>query len=170
MKKSSLLLAAALSLSTAPAMAGNVSWGINLNLGIPAQPVAVEHAPEFIVPPALGFSVAVGIPYDVVFIDNQYYAYRGNHWYCGPRYNGPWRSVGYRYLPTQLRHYPIKQIRYARDTEYRRHDHRGNYYGERHQRPDPYMEARHQDRRERYEGNRVDHGMDDERNGHGMRD
>lgn len=170
MKKISLLLALTISLAAAPAMAGNVAWGVNLNLGFPVQQVAIEQPPAFIVPPELGFSVAVGIPYDVVYIDSQYYAYRGNHWYCGQRYNGPWKSVGYRYLPTQLRRYPIKQIRYARDMEYRRHDYRRGSYEESHQRQGSYMEARHQNRREVYEGYRGDRGWGNERNGRGSRD
>lgn len=169
MKKITLLLAIVMCLAAIPAIAGNVGFGINVNLGIPAQPIVVEQPPAFIAPPELGFSVAVGIPYDMVFIGNQYYAYRGNQWYCGPRYNGPWRSVSYRYLPSQIRRYPIEKIRYARDREYRGHDYRRNYYEGRHQGPGSYVEARHRD----YKGSedyRGDHSWDNERRGRGSRD
>lgn len=62
---------------------------------------------------------AVGTPYDVFFIDNRYYYYRGSDWYWSPVYRGPYTIVTYRALPPVLRNYRVVQLRSFRDREYR---------------------------------------------------
>ena len=130
-------------LITAPALAADVGIGVNLNIGntpvyfpapvyVPA-PVVVSAPPMFIAPPSLGVSIAVGVPYDLFMISGTYYVYRGNQWYCGFRYGGPWRTVAYRRLPYQLRRHDIEHYRHVRDREYQaynrdREGYRGRYY------------------------------------------
>ena len=144
LSKGFLMLAAGL--ISAPALAADVGFGVNLNIGnmppapvyapapvyVPA-PVVVEAPPMFIAPPSLGVSIAVGVPYDMFMVSGSYYVYKGNQWYCGPRYGGPWRTVAYNRLPRQLRKHDIEHYRHVRDREYqsynRDRDHyRGRYY------------------------------------------
>jgi hypothetical protein len=104
--------------------------GVNLNitLGVPAvaapapppppplQPrVVLNAAPRFIFSPFLGMYVSVGIPYDIVYIGNDYYLYQDGFWYRGPYYNGPWLRVESRRLPLELRRHRYEQIRHYRD-------------------------------------------------------
>ncbi len=136
----------AVSLAALPSLASDVGFGINLNIGnmpsapvaIPAPvyvapPVVVSQPPMFIAPPSLGVSIAVGVPYDMFLVSGNYYVYKGNQWYCGPRYGGPWRPVAYGRLPYQLRRHDVEHFRQVRDREYRAynqdHEHyRGRYY------------------------------------------
>jgi hypothetical protein len=124
---------------------------VNVNLGAPVAvpvpvvpaPVApppaefyVEEPPEFIIPSALGFYVAVGVPYDLFYVGNVYYVYRNNTWYRGPSYNGPWAVTSYRRLPPGLRRHKFERIRYYRDEEYRHYRDDRDHYRGRYFRPD----------------------------------
>ncbi len=136
------------------AHAANVGVSLGINLGnIPAPvyaapapvyaapPVAIEGEPEFVAPSGLGFYVAVGTPYDLFYAGNRYYLCRGNAWYAGSYYNGPWVQVSYGALPWGLRRYPIARLHYFRNEACR---HRGEYgeYGYRHFRPERYEGGR----------------------------
>ncbi len=141
-----LVLVAAASASL-PSYASDVGFSLGINVGnrpnvvVPAPPppapvyeppVVIDDPPEFISPPELGFYVAVGVPYDLYFVANRYYLCRGNVWYAGPGYNGPWAPVRYRALPWSLRRYPHDRVRYFRDAGYRRYRAGGDPYWERH--------------------------------------
>ncbi len=178
--KKQILLTAVLLASAAPlARAGNVGVDLNLNIGnqprevvpvpvpvAPAPPVAapvvIEEPPEFVSPPALGFYVAVGVPYDLYFAGNSYYVCRGNVWYRSPRYNGPWDVVRYRALPPGLRKHRLEKIRYLRDEEYRAYRADADHYHGRHFRPGrEWKEDRRWARDER------EHDRDEHRHGEG---
>ena len=145
MKKVLLATAVTVLLSSQPLWAANVGFDMNINIGngggrvvVPApapQPVVIEEPPEFIVPSTLGFYVAVGVPYDMVYISNNYYLYRNNRWYCAPRYSGPWVATSYRRLPPGLRRYKYDRIRAFRDEEYRHYREDEGHYRGRHFRP-----------------------------------
>ena len=122
--------------------------GINANIGIP-QPVVITQAPEFIFAPNLGFYVAVGVPYDIVLISNNYYLYRGNVWYRAPYYNGPWVETKYRSLPPGLRKHKFEKIRAVRDQEYRVYQSDRDHYRGKHFRPD--KEWKHERKEEQKE-------------------
>lgn len=94
----------------------------------PAVPVAYAEPPSFIYSPALGFYVSVGLPYDVVYLDNCYYQYRNGRWYMANSYRGPWTYTSYRRLPYGLSHHRYEQIRYHRDHEYRAYLHDRDHY------------------------------------------
>ncbi len=148
--KKQILLTAVLLVSAAPlARAGNVGVDLNINIGnqprevvpvpvpvAPATPpVVIEEPPEFVAPPALGFYVAVGVPYDLYFTGNNYYVCKGNVWYRSPRYNGPWDVVRYKALPPGLRKHRLENIRHLRDEEYRMYRGDADHYRGRHFRP-----------------------------------
>jgi hypothetical protein len=142
--KGFLILAAGL--ISAPTLAADVGFGVNVNIGnmlpapiyapapvyIPA-PVVITAPPMFIAPPSLGLSIAVGVPFDMFQVSGNYYLYKGNQWYCGPQYGGPWRTVSYQKLPHQLRQHNVEHYRHVRDREYQsynrnREEYHGRYY------------------------------------------
>jgi hypothetical protein len=102
----------------------------------PYQPVEIEEPPVFVQPPELGFYAAVGVPYDLFFLNNLFYLFSGNAWYASPYYNGPWSSIYYDNLPYALNRYPFERIRYYRDDYYGRYQRYGAWDGYRHFRPD----------------------------------
>lgn len=113
------------------AQASDVGFNVGINIGSAPRvyapppvyyppPAVIEERPEFVQLPDLGFSAAVGIPYDLFYVSGRYYLAQGNAWYSAPCYNGPWVSVRYQRLPWGLRKYPFERVRYYRDVEYRR--------------------------------------------------
>lgn len=88
--------------TAAPVHAGT---NINVNLGIPApvvvapQPVYVEQPPEMVVIPGSSVYFAPGVSVDLFFYDNRWWNRRGDRWYRGSGYNGPWEAVGQRRVP-----------------------------------------------------------------------
>ncbi|HOP40387.1 MAG TPA: hypothetical protein PLI53_05035 [Geobacteraceae bacterium] len=133
--------------------------GVGLNIGLPwvvatapvaaPAPVAVpeygypddayepvaEEVPEFVMPPELGFYVAVGLPYDLFFYNNSYYICRGNIWYNSAYYNGPWTRVYYSNVPYVFNRFPFERIHHYRDTYYRHYRRYGAREGYNHFRP-----------------------------------
>ena len=99
--------------------------------GYPApSQIVYEEPPRFIFSPNLGFYVSVGTQYDIAYVDNGYYLYRGGNWYLAPYYGGPWSVVSYRRLPHGLHKHSYQQIRHYRDHEYRSYSRdRGHYRG-----------------------------------------
>jgi hypothetical protein len=85
---------------------------INVNLGIPVpvvvapQPVYVEQPPEMVVIPQSNVYFAPGVSVDLFFYDNRWWNRRGDRWYRASGYNGPWTSVGPRYVPVPVYRVP----------------------------------------------------------------
>lgn len=101
--------------------------------GVTGPRIVLSSHPDFIMPPSLGFYVAVGTPYDLYRVNNNYYVFHDNAWYRGAYYNGPWRAVNYRQLPQSLRRHNHEDIRAIRDKEYghyreNRNSYRGKYF------------------------------------------
>jgi hypothetical protein len=143
--------------SASAAQAADVGFNVNLNVGNRPAPVPVyaspgvviEEPPVFIQPPALGFYVAVGIPYDIMFVSNYYYLHKGDAWYRAPHYNGPWVVAPYKSLPPGIRKHRFDRIRYYRDQEYGRFRSDQGHYGGRQFRPEKqWKERQKQERRE----------------------
>ncbi len=159
---------------------------VNVNVGVPVLPVPVAPVavpvpaapsivlsapPEFILPPALGVYVAVGIPYDMYYSGDTYYVYRDDRWYRGPHYNGPWRSVDRRYLPPGLRKHKYERVRYLRDEEYRSYRDDHDHYRGKHFRPDKeWKERRHEEKEQRKEERKWEKEERKERKRHGRED
>ena len=124
-------LVAALMLGSSAAYAGNVGVDMNIHLGDrpqqvivrepayqPPVSVEVEQDINFVFPGPLGFYVAVGLPYDLFYVQNNYYLYRNGYWHRANRSQGPWVVVNRRDLPPGLRRHKIERIRHYRDAEY----------------------------------------------------
>ncbi|MDD5702134.1 MAG: hypothetical protein PHU23_08810 [Dehalococcoidales bacterium] len=148
MKNLMRVLAVLVALSSAAGLvqAADVDFSLNLNIGEP---------PVFIAPPALGFYVAVGVPYDMFFIDMNYYMYRGGGWYISSGYNGPWAVVQYRRLPRGLRRHKYEHIIKVRDDEYRSYERDRNNYKGKQYRPEKHeIQQEKQGNQENKENNR----------------
>lgn len=123
------------------AEAGNVKVNLNINLDpfrpviireeIYRPPVPVRYAPapaysrrdevRFIYPDELGFSVAVGVPYDLCYIGTSYYLFNDGRWLRAHSQRGPWVAMSYRELPVVLRQHRIERIRDYRQHGYDSH-------------------------------------------------
>jgi hypothetical protein len=125
------------------AMAADFSFSINVG----GPPVVVSQPPDFLYPPELGFGVAVGMPYDMFYVNGVYFIFRGGGWYRTGVYGGDWVRVGYRELPPGLRRYKMSQIHAYRDREYRSFQRDRAHYGGRHFRPEGRGREEHGDMR-----------------------
>lgn len=147
------IVASTMILGGISAEAGNVKVNLNINLEpfqpfivheeIYRPPAPVRHDPEpeyprrgevrFIYPDELGFFVAVGVPYELCYIDRSYYLFNNGRWLRAHSRRGPWVAIGYRELPGALRQHRIERIRdycqhgYAPHRE-RAHDHDRNQH------------------------------------------
>jgi hypothetical protein len=118
---------------------------------LPPQPqVMIESRPDFIFSPSLGFYVSVGIPYDIVYLNQNYYLYSSGAWYVAPSCQGPWVATQRR-LPPGLRRFRYDQIRHYRDREYALYQRDRDHYRGRWHRPEGEW------RKERRDGHREEH-------------
>jgi hypothetical protein len=115
---SGVVLAAALFMAVLAVPARAAEVHVNINIGGP-PPIFLHSRPHLVYLPQPAVYVAVGIPYDVFYVSGRYYYYRGNDWYWGPGYGGPWKRVVYKSLPPGLRKYKVDRLREYRDIEYR---------------------------------------------------
>lgn len=145
----------------------------------PTRTVIIEDIPEFVYPDPLGFYVAIGVPYDLFYLDGYYYMFRDRKWHRGYDYNGPWKVVREKHVPYGLRKHKFETIRHHRDREYVIYKQDHERYRGRHFRPDhewkerrkfekhDYKEERKQDKREYKEERKREHQelKDDRRHG-----
>ncbi|MEI8032491.1 MAG: hypothetical protein WCH05_04005 [Chlorobiaceae bacterium] len=121
----------------------NVRVGdLHIGVGERGPSFVIETRPTFIYLQDMGFSVAVGSPYDMLYYGDLYYIYRDGYWYSSSYFRGPWIIVREDRLPRNIRRHRWDEIRRYRDVEYRKHDRR--YWEERDRHPD---KGRRDDRR-----------------------
>jgi hypothetical protein len=119
------LIPMALALSVSTTYAGDPGVDVNIHLGnqprqvvVNAPVVTIEQDVDFIFPSSLGFYVAVGVPYDLFFVQNSYYLWRDGRWFRAPGSHGPWMAMQQRNLPPGLRRHKLERIRAYRNAEY----------------------------------------------------
>ena len=100
------------------------------------DPIRVEEDIHFVYPDALGFYVAVGVPYDLVYLQNSYFLYRDGRWLRAPSSRGPWIVQSPRDLPGGLRRHRLERIRDYRTREYVIYNRDREHYRGRHFRSD----------------------------------
>jgi hypothetical protein len=158
-KSSSMAMGIATSVLLGASLANASNVGVDVNLHLsnrPSQVVVAEPAPppprqvivreepppavvvidndvDFVYPSRLGFYVAVGVPYDLFYVRNNYYLFRDGLWFRARGSRGPWIATRHRELPPDLRRHDIERIRSYRSAEhdvYRRdRDHyRGRHF------------------------------------------
>jgi hypothetical protein len=91
---------------------------INVNIGAP-PPLVVRSAPTMIYLAEPAVYTAVGIPYDLYFVDGRYFYLHNNNWFWAPGYGGPWTVVESRSLPPGLRKFKVVKLHEFRDREYK---------------------------------------------------
>src|SRR5436190_17411806 len=91
---------------------------VTVNIG-PPPPVIVAAPPTMLFLSDPGVFVAIGVPYDIFFIGERYYYYRGDNWFWAAGYGGPWVYVGNRSLPPGLRKFKVERLREFREREYK---------------------------------------------------
>lgn len=138
------IFALLLSLGGSSAYADSVGVHVNLHLGDQSRQSAVNE--QFYMPPVRAYAlpvencrtrekdvrfiydnvldiyVAVGVPYDLCYIQNSYYLFRDGRWLKSSDSYGPWLSASYRDLPPSLRRHEIERIREFRLGHQRRYD------------------------------------------------
>ena len=123
----------------------------------------LSQPPDFLYPPELGFGVAVGVPYDMFYLGDFYYIYRGGGWYRTPSYGGSWVRIRGRELPPELRRYKIARIHEFRDREYRAYSRDRDHYRGRAFRPGrPRVEEHREMRGPGHEGRPNERGGEHE--------
>jgi hypothetical protein len=180
--------AAILALGAHAAQAGNMGVNLNINLGepqrqvvvVPAQPayrpppvyvapppvyapveeVRIEDDIQFVYPNALGFYVAVGVPYDLFYLQNSYYLLRDGRWLRAPSSRGPWVVQSYRELPQGLRRHKMERIREFRTREYVAYNRDRDHYRGKHFRSE--KEHAKEQHREVKERRKEEHQMEKE--------
>jgi hypothetical protein len=156
MKKIVRFMAAVCFLITGTALvnADNIGYNVNINIG---------NEPEFIAPPSLGFYVAVGVPYDMFYVESNYYLHRDNGWFVASGYNGPWVAVhDNRRLPRGLRKYKYDRMIAIRDEEYGNFQRDRDHYKGKHRGP-----RKHDNQGERGEDRGEDGGHGQQGREHG---
>lgn len=156
-----LVILCSIFISVTLVQAADVGFNLNVNVGNSSGHIILNEPPVFIAPPALGFYVAVGIPYDMFFINMNYYMYRGGGWYVSSGYNGPWAVVHYRRLPRGLRKHKYTQIIRIRDEEYRNYERDRDHYKGKQYRPEKH------EKRQDNQGNNKDNRGGNTNKGHG---
>lgn len=115
----------------------------------PRMEIQVHEDIDFIYPSALGFYVAVGVPYDLFYLNKSYYLYRDGRWLRAASSRGPWVVQRYRELPPGLRRHKVERVREYRDREYAVYRRDRDHYRGRHFRSqkEAWREARRDERR-----------------------
>jgi len=111
----------------APPSTPPVAVAPTVQVALPPQP------PQFVYVPELGYYVATGVPYDMIYVNRVYYYYSNGYWYMAAAYGSPWRYVAPAYLPKLMLRHSYAEYRHHRDQEFRRLEHeRERYRGEFH--------------------------------------
>jgi hypothetical protein len=114
----------------------------------PAQVVLPATPPQFVYVPELGYYVAMGLAYDMIYDGRAYYFHNNGYWYQTPYYGGPWIHVTARLLPPILVRFNIKEVHRYRDVEFKRYEREKGHYRGRLHRPEVRRreEQRHEER------------------------
>jgi hypothetical protein len=110
-----------------PLMAtAGVNVGVNVNIGPP--PIVVPAPPEVVMVPGSEVYFVPGLDFDVFFYNGYWWSPRGERWYRSREYNGPWRTVGRRFVPGPVFHVPHDYRRvYGRERHIPYHEWRGGH-------------------------------------------
>ena len=98
-----------------------------------APPVAVQTPvvmpaapPQFVFVPEIGFYVATGVGFDLMFDGIAYYFHDRGHWFRTSYYGGSWEPIRRTILPELIVRYKIVDIRRHSAVEFKRFEHEIN--------------------------------------------
>jgi len=90
---------------------------VNVNVNIPLPGLVIPAPPALIVIPGTYVYYPPDVDVDIFFYHGYWYRpYRGG-WYIANGYNGPWRTVGPRYVPRALINVPPAHRRISSEHE-----------------------------------------------------
>lgn len=129
-----------------PAKEARGEVSVNVNVGPP--PIAVAEPPEVVLVPGSRVYYVPEVPYDVFYYSGYWWSPRGDRWYRARAYDGPWRVVSRRVVPSPVyrvprdyrqvyvreRHIPYgqwKKEHYGGGREWGEHRGRGHGHGNR---------------------------------------
>jgi len=151
------VVAALLSVTTATLC--NAGFNVNVDIGIPVEqvqtpppPAQVElppQPPQFVYVPDLGYYVAAGVAYDLLYVGRKYFYFNNGIWYQADHYGAPWVYTPVNRLPVLMTRHSYVEYRKHREAELVKHQHEKDYKGEFH-RP----EVRKEDKREEHRDER----------------
>src|SRR5512135_879809 len=101
-RKGSTILAAAFAALLFAALAAPAAAGVNVNVNIGPPAVVVSEPPELVVVPQSMVYFAPGVSVELLFYDGYWWTPKEGHWFRSRAYNGPWASVGPRYVPAEI--------------------------------------------------------------------
>lgn len=134
----------------------------------PHEIVDIEEEPEFIFPSQLGFYVAIGVPYDLFYLNGYFWLYRDNLWHRGVSHTGPWVRYKVKHVPWGIRRHRIVKIREYREHEYREYLREKEHYRGKKFRPDhSWKEEQHHKRKEHHKKDKGKKGSHDDRGNRG---
>ena len=121
-------------------------------------PVVLPAAPpQFVFVPELGYYVAAGVAFDMIFDGRSYYYHRGGYWYRTGYYGGAWSPIAPRMMPATILRFQIGDIHRHSAKEFLRYNSEGARYRGKVHRPEqhrPEQFHQHEERRERREERR----------------
>src|ERR1039457_2384437 len=65
-------------------------------------PIVLAQPPQILLAPAVGVEVVVGVPYDLVVVNNIFYRYWNGLWFSSYSYDGTWIGVTGNLIPGVL--------------------------------------------------------------------
>jgi hypothetical protein len=96
----------------------------------PDQPIMLVEPPTFLFPAALGYGVAVGVPYDMFYASKGFYFLKGGTWYRATSYRGPWTELPLLRVPPELRKHTLSKVHQVRNAEFAKYwKSKGRYQG-----------------------------------------
>ena len=113
----------------------------------PAQVVLPAAPPQFVYVPELGYYVAMGLPYDMIYDGRAYYFHNNGYWYRTSYYGDPWTYVAARALPPILIRFNVNEAHRYRDVEFKRYEREKGHYRGRLHRPDVRRGEKREERR-----------------------
>ena len=175
-----LAIAVILSFGAASLAQAGVNWNVNVDIGIPTAQVPAPppppppqtvmlppQPPPFVYVPELGYYVASGVPFDLVYVNRMYFHFRDGHWYQAEQYGAPWRYTPVERLPPLMRRHSYNEYRNHRDAELSRYKSEREYRGDFHQ---PRGNAYGHDKKykdDQRDNDQGDHGGGEHGHGHG---
>ncbi len=155
-RTASFAVAALLSVSTVT-FCNAGGFNVNVDIGIPVgqvqtppPPVRVELPPEppqFVYVPELGYYVAAGLPYDLLYVGRKYFYFNNGYWYQADYYGAPWVYAPVNRLPPIMTRHSYVEYRKHRESELIKHQHEKDYRGEFHK-PEVRRQEKKEERKE----------------------
>ncbi len=102
-------------------------------------PVVLPAAPpQFVFVPELGYYVAAGVAFDMLYDGRSYYYHNGGYWYRTAYYGGAWSPVAQRMMPPMILKFQIGDIHRFSNKEFHRYKTEGARYRGKTHRPEEH--------------------------------